>query len=152
MAVDLDELFYKNYPSDFHIYLVTILKNILDNNDCLPELLKGVEGINQDDVRKSIKIQIRAMYYQSIETLFELVFALERILKNKNQREGLWYNLSNSPYKKNYERISRGEFAFLDEKFTIEDVQKNKLEVSLAYYIFFFNFELNVKPRASNRR
>lgn len=143
MMIDLDEMFYKNYPADFHIYLVTILKNILDNKNHFQALLKGVEGINEDDVKKTLKIQIRAMYYQSVETLFELIFAIERILKNKNQRQGLWYTLSNSPYKQNYDRISRKEFAFLDEKYVIEDVQKNRLEVSLAHYIFFFNFELN---------
>lgn len=143
MNIDLDDLFYRNYPADFHIYLVTILKNIIDSQNHFPVLLKGIEGINEDDVKKTLKIQIRVLYYQSIETLFELIFAIERVLKNKNQRQGLWYTLSNSPYKQNYNRISRKEFAFLDEKYVIEDVQKNRLEVSLAHYIFFFNFELN---------
>lgn len=145
MAIDLDELFYTNYPADFHIYLVTILNNILDNDHLMPVLLKGVEGINEKAVKKSLKIQLRAMYYQSIETLFELIFALERILNSNVQRSGLWYNLSKSPYRENFKRISKKEFAFLDRNYTIEDVQKNELTVSLAHYIFFFNFKLDPK-------
>lgn len=143
MKIDLDDLFYRNYPADFHIYLVTLLKNIIDNPNNFSVLLKGIESINEDDVKKTLKIQIRVLYYQSIETLFELIFAIERVLKNKNQRQGFWYTLSNSPYKQNYNRISTKEFSFLDEKYIIEDVKKNRLEVSLAHYIFFFNFEFN---------
>ena len=37
----------------------------------------NIEGYNEKDFRRVIKGEIRQTYFHSIETLFELIFALE---------------------------------------------------------------------------
>lgn len=103
--------FYRTFMTDFFLYKQVIYKNILDNYDeAEPLVLKGVTGQIKADVLKVLKSSIRVTYYHSIETLFEIMFAIEsgiRTHPNPHQDELILQRLSNSDFQKNFQRIEK---------------------------------------------
>ena len=113
------------------------LHNLIEN---LPELqsviLNGIDDVDIDDYIKSLRVEIRATYYQAVETLFELIFSLEPrngIIDNEN----VWYFLSTSNGRANYDiikKIAGGDTSFLDR----EVVAGKDITVPFVRYLFFF--------------
>jgi hypothetical protein len=99
-------------------------------------MLEGLEGVSQKDYEKSLCVEIRATYFQAIETLFELMFSLEPrsgIIDNEN----VWYYLSISKGPANYKtiaEIANGETKFLDR---IVNASKS-IKVPFVQYLFYF--------------
>ncbi len=85
--------FYKQYPIDHWIYKVTIFKNIIDNYDSISATILGdlVDVIDKDCINM-LKAEIHFTYFQIIEALFELIFALE-----KRKDKLLWLFITISP-------------------------------------------------------
>ena len=125
--------FYQKYPIDHWIYKISIFKNIIDNYDTLKDsLLKGLEDIIDVDCINMLKAEIHFTYFQMVEALFELIFALE-----KTKDKLLWVFLSISPFKANFKRISRiakGNTSFLFKEVEIPSGSK----VPFIQYVFYF--------------
>src|SRR5688572_8268271 len=95
--------FYTSYQYDYYIYKMMTYHSILDNIDKFKEeiLRESVSGFIKEDFQRMLKSEIRQTLYHSIETVFELIFAL--LPKNTSQLEdiNILANLSNSDWRKN---------------------------------------------------
>lgn len=137
--------FYRTYMVDYFLYKQAIYKNILDNYEELePKILKGVNGQVKADVVKTLKSSIRLTYYHCIETLFEIVFALDKGIvheKNHHQDELILQRLSNSDFRKNFKRIEdmalpgSAELAGFDKTISLDVVGE---DISILRYIFYY--------------
>lgn len=130
--------FYKYYQIDHWIYKAAMLKRIIENFDSVKDIiLKNVIDVIDKDCINMLKAEIHFTLFQMIETLFELIFALE-----KRDDKNLWLNLSftqstsRNSYKR-IEKISKGEIDFLDIPVKIPSGK----EIPLIYYIFYFGIE-----------
>lgn len=125
--------FYKHYPIDHWIYMARMLKNLIENFDSVKEIiLKNLIDVVDKDCINMLKAEIHFTYFQIIEALFELIFALE------NRKDKLlWFYISFSPYKKNFRRI--GKVASRNTDFLFNDVELlfGKV-IPLIQYIFYF--------------
>jgi hypothetical protein len=129
--------FFSSYLVDHFLYKQYALFNIVEKYASLKDqVLDGLAEIEDDKVLKSLRLEIRATYFQAIETLFELIFSLEprrNIIDNRN----IWYFLSTSQWRKNYKRIKRiaaGDTAFLDRAV----VAGKNLKIPFLQYLFYF--------------
>lgn len=125
--------FYRYYPSDHWIYKATMLKNILENYENVKDILNlEIVDVIDDDYKKMMKAEIHFAYFQMVEALFELIFALEKYDDKK-----LWLHLSLSrghQLKKRIPKIAKGELDFLDQMITL----KGGYELPFIQYVFFF--------------
>ncbi|MBA7549602.1 hypothetical protein ES705_42092 [subsurface metagenome] len=82
--------------------------------------------------QRKLKAEIHFTYFQIIEALFELIFALE------NRKDKLlWFYISFSPYKKNFRRIGKVASGITDFLFKDVDLPFGKV-IPLIQYIFYF--------------
>ncbi len=129
--------FFSSYLVDHYHYKLFTLYNALDKLPKLKhDILDGLDSVDEADYQKSLRLEIRATYFQAIETLFELIFSLDPrddVVDNRH----IWYFLSTAQWRENYNRISliaQGDTAFLDRIIT---AGKN-LEVPYIQYLFYF--------------
>ena len=125
--------FYKHYPIDHWIYKARMLKNLIENFDSVKEiLLKDLIDVVDKDCINMLKAEIHFTYFQIIEALFELIFALE------NRKDKLlWFYISFSPYKKNFRRIGKVASGITDFLFKDVELPFGKV-IPLIQYIFYF--------------
>lgn len=136
------KVFYTSYASDYHLYKLATLKSILtDIPKFEKEFLQNmVTGTNESRYTRFIKSEIRMTCFHAIETLFELIFALQP-KGNELQDEKLMKVLSTVNFSENYKKIDRiakdeDGLNFLDS--TCE-YQGNSPVWS---YIFYFGYSL----------
>lgn len=94
------QLFYDNY---FHEYFKTrmlTLRHFLQHQDEYIHFLCNNNDLERDKIINSLKLEIRGTYFHAIETLFELMFAIEG-----NNDESIWHRLASADGRKNFERI-----------------------------------------------
>lgn len=137
--------FYRNFMVDYFLFKQATYKNILDNfEEAQPIVLKDVTEYLKEDYFKSIKSSIRITYFHSIETLFELIFAIEGGIReevNEHKDETILARLANSNFRKNFERIARiaegdeNELSKWDELFQFESMNE---KISLLRYTFYY--------------
>jgi hypothetical protein len=102
-----------------------------------PRSLKGLDEIDYAAYAKSLRLEIRATYFQAIETLFEFIFSLEP-RENVIDNRRIWYFLSTSRWRDNNERIARiakSDTSFLDREITAGKM----LTVPFIQYLFYFD-------------
>jgi len=130
--------FYKYYPIDHWIYKANMFKNIIENFDTVKEIiLKNLIDVIDNDCINMLKAEIHFILFQMIETLFELIFALE---KRDDKNLWLYLSLTQSTSRKRYkriERISKGEVDFIDNPVILPSGR----EIPLIYYIFYFGID-----------
>src|SRR5687767_4849837 len=94
--------FYRSFMVDFFLYKQATYKNIIDNFEKLePLVLKDVFDYKKDEYLNAIKSSIRVTYFHCIETLFEIIFAIEAGIRsepNEHQDELILRRLSNSDF------------------------------------------------------
>ncbi|HUI29717.1 MAG TPA: hypothetical protein VLX91_05835 [Candidatus Acidoferrales bacterium] len=129
--------FFSGYLIDHFLYKQYTLFNALEK---LPELkskiLDGLVEINEAEYAKTLRLEIRATYFQAIETLFELIFSLEPRSNVIDNRQ-VWYFLSTSRWRENYKRIesiAASDTAFLDQEINANE----NLKVPFIQYLFYF--------------
>lgn len=137
--------FYKAFLVDFFILKQATYKNILDNFDKVePIILNGVEQYAKEDYLNTLKSSIRVTYFHCIETLFEIMFAIEagiRSEENERQDELILQRLLNSDYRKNFKRISkiasgdRDALAAFDDKIYLK---RTGHDMSVLQYLFYY--------------
>lgn len=133
------KLFYKTYLKDYHKTKAIYLKKIIDN---LPKYEleffdKELSETDRIEFKRILKSDLRQTYFHSIETFFELFFALNPKGKKFFDDEFVLFKLTNAKWSKNYEKIQ--EIAdnpklldFLDEKITFLDYS-----ISIGHYLFY---------------
>lgn len=143
-----DQDFYQGYIYDYYVYKIITLKEILLNKDKFYEeyLSKSINGYKSEDYSRVIKSEIRQTYFHSIETLFELIFAIYDFEKNDFFDFDIFFRLSNSNMKKNYSRINDfskkvDSLDFLNKK-TLNSQGK---EIEIGRHLFYFGLDENSK-------
>ena len=92
--------FYLNYQIDYWSYKIAMLKNVFDNfHEVKNTIYKGLTDTNDEDFLLMIKTDLHFLYFQVIEALFELIFALE-----KGDERYIWFHMS-FPDGNHYNRI-----------------------------------------------
>jgi hypothetical protein len=139
--------FFNSYLVDHFAYKQEALLFLHDHfQDLKTQLQEGMPDINEEQFLRTLRVEIRSNYFQAIETLFELIFALEprgSVIDNRN----LMYLLSTSDWRGNYDRILRiagGDLAFLDRIVTAGP----RVSVSFNQYLFFFGIVDNMMTQA----
>ena len=133
------EQFYSLYQYDYYVYKIVSLNSILENSNEFREKFIGnkIEKFEIKDFERVIKNEIRQTYFHSIETVYELIFALEPSKTGFEDLE-LLPNLIKSNWRKNYKRIDsisedESKLNFLDDELEI-----NEYVISLAQYLFYY--------------
>ena len=130
--------FFKLYQVDYWLYKQSMLKFYLDSYDELKEnsqeLIKKVDDV---DYINMLKLEIHFTYFQMIEALFELIFAVETAYEKKND-EGLWFYLSFSDWGNNYDRIKK--ISNRNEKILYKKVETDN-QMSFIQYVFQFVYD-----------
>lgn len=136
------KIFYQTYLKDFHRIKVTYLKKILDN---LPQYEQDFFGKDlteeeRKDFSFTLMSDLRQTYFHSIETFFDLFFALNPRGKEQYDDEYVLFRLTNSNWTDTYtqiKEIAKNETAldFLDEKIIFSG-----FEITIGQYIFYMGF------------
>jgi hypothetical protein len=131
--ISLQREFYKTYDPDYWLYKIMLLKNSHDNfEDIKNTLVKNTEDFVDQDFKRVIRTELHFLYFQMMETLFEIIFAVYE----KDNRD-LWLSLTFSDYRENYKRIS--DLNDYSDIFTQK--RKDEKEISVLQWIFYFDFK-----------
>jgi hypothetical protein len=136
--------FYEAYLYDYHIIKIKQLYHSLNNIDeYISTMYNNQEPyiINDKNLKERIELQLRIdmrmTMFHSIETLFELIFALIKINGEERNEDELIQMLSNSDFKKNYSEIKKisidkNYLNLLDDIILIKGFKTTKLD-----YLFY---------------
>ncbi|MFA5127131.1 MAG: hypothetical protein WC465_04030 [Patescibacteria group bacterium] len=135
---DIDSLqkeFYQMYDPDYWLYRIMLLKNSHDDFDQLKSsLTKNTEKTIDKDFRRVMRTEMHFLYFQMIETLFEIIFAV-----SESDNRDLWLALTFSDFRNNYKKIAelndRSEI-FIERIKT--EVDGKQTEVPALRWIFYF--------------
>lgn len=143
----IQDEFYKIYDPDYWLYKINLLKNCHDNFDEIKEVLtKEMSETVDGDYKRVLRTELHFTYFQMIETLFEIVFAV-----SKHDNKYLWLALTfsndrKSPFYsdiyKEIEQLSRRSNLFSNK--TKIKIGNNETEVSLLRWIFYFVYPLKL--------
>ncbi|MDD5068950.1 MAG: hypothetical protein PHN89_05155 [Candidatus Pacebacteria bacterium] len=135
---DLDGLqkeFYRMYDPDYWLYRIMLLKNSHDNFDQLKSnLTKNTEETVDKDFKRVIRTEMHFLYFQMIETLFEIIFAV-----SESDNRDLWIALTFSNFRDNYKKIA--ELNDCSEIFVEKmktEIDGKQTEVPVLRWIFYF--------------
>lgn len=133
------KIFYDTYLTNYHGTKATYLRHILDNIEKfeIEFFKKKLHGDKKDAFRRTIKSDLRQTYFHSIESFFELFFALNPKGKRVLDDENVLFNLTNSKWQENYRRIK--EIADNDKvlDFLDEEIEVMGKQVTIGNYIFY---------------
>ncbi len=146
MLLKQPEQFYKYCLVDYWKYKIIALANAVIKYGKLKfELLEDVEDISDEDCIMAFKMEIHFTYFQIVESLFNMIFAL---LKKQIDNRKLWFYLSyfsrRDVSNKAYEaikKIAKGDTGIFDQQV----VAGPNLEIPFVQYLFYFggSFEVN---------
>jgi hypothetical protein len=137
----LQKEFYRDFDLDYWLYKIVLLKNTHDNFNLLSTSLeKQIDQFSSDDCKRMIRTEMHFLYFQMVESLFEIIFAV----MEKDNRD-LWITLSFSNWRSNYEKISN--LTDSSELFirNIRKVDENN-ELPLLQWIFYFIYKTRMTP------
>ncbi len=130
--------FYRYYPVDHWIYKVNMLNNLIENYDLHKDIIcEGLIEVIDKDCINMLKAEVHFILFQMIETLFELIFALE---KRDDKKLWLYLSITQSTSRKRYkriEKIGKGEINFINKLIKLP----NGREIPLIYYLFYFGIK-----------
>ena len=135
---DAEEFFYLHYNPDHWLTRLALLRA---GHDRLEEFRKLVPDdlpeVDQETMKRVLRAEVHFMYFQMVETLFELVFAAQR-----GDPRDLWRVLTLAPFRRNFERIRRwaeGKEAEIPLLGPVRVEQGNRTWVMpLVQYAFYF--------------
>ncbi|MBN1483784.1 MAG: hypothetical protein JXA37_03605 [Chloroflexia bacterium] len=138
--------FYRLYQVDYWQYKLALLNSAIHNYESAKELIQhDFADIDDRDYTRMLRAELHFTYFQMVETLFEMVFALE-----KQDDLNLWYHLSFSKWRENYSRIQ--DIAGHKVGFLREEVELNQdVKIPLIQYIFCFRYSLNLSSAEMQR-
>lgn len=146
---DLDSVqkeFFMTYDCDYWLHKMHMLKNCHDYYDEVEEHLNyDLKNVDHDNYKKMLRTELHFLYFQMIETLFEIIFAI-----SSHDNRDLWIALTFSGdrqtdfYSDAYIKIK--DFAedkleypsFYSELSAI--INNKKIKISLLRWIFYYNY------------
>lgn len=131
----LQKEFYKTYDPDYWLYKIGLLKNCHDNFDGIKKSLSnGLNEIVDEDYKRMIRTEMHFLYFQMVETLFEIIFAI-----SKHDGRNLWLELTISNWKENYKQVADlSEMSHLFTGTIRTEIADNEIEISLLRWILYF--------------
>lgn len=152
--------FFSTYDEDYWLHKIFLLKNCHDLYDTLKEHLnRDLEDVDHDKYKKMLRTEVHFLYFQMIETLFEIIFAIA-----SHDNRDLWIALSFSGdrqtnfYSDAYRKIKDfSEDRLIDPRFNSEIstiMQNKKVDMPLLRWVFYFHYpttlseeewEMNIK-------
>ena len=131
------KMFYEKYQVDYWGFKIQILKNIIDDFQNLKSsILSNITDINDSDAILTIKTDLHFTYFQMIESLFELIFAIEYF-----DEENIWHYISFSKLD-NYNKIkelAEGNTELFDKTVPLRRTSdKKKINLPFIEYVFYF--------------
>jgi len=141
---DLDGLqkeFYRSYDPDYWLYRIHLLKNCHDNFDNIKSTLtKKIEEVMGDDYKRMLRTELHFLYFQMIETLFEIIFAI-----SEHDNRDLWVALTFSNdrstyyYSDAYKKIAGlKEYSDIFTRKIRVELKDKKIEIPLLRWILYF--------------
>lgn len=141
--------FFKLYQVDYWLYKQSMLKGYLDSYDELKEdFQRLVKKVDDVDYINMLKLEIHFTYFQMIEALFELIFAVETAYEKKDD-QSLWFYLSFSDWRKNLRRIEN--ISNRNESILYKQVGKDN-QRSFLQYIFQFIYDPVLDPALNEKQ
>lgn len=130
--------FYQMYDPDYWLYKIMLLKNSHDDFDNLKSsLTKNTKESVDKDFKRVMRTELHFLYFQMIETLFEIIFAVY-----ENDNRDLWVALTFSDFRENYKRIS--ELNDHSDLFTQKRKNGQDKEISMLRWVFYFVYNLKL--------
>lgn len=135
---DLDSLqkeFYKTYNPDYWLYKISLLKNCHYDFDNVKNVLKDDLGdVVDDDYKRTLRTEMHFLYFQMVETLFEIIFVV-----SKHDNRDLWLALTFSNWQNNYNEIAKlSDISYLFTSKIKTTISGNEIEIPLLRWIFYF--------------
>jgi len=148
---DLDNLqkeFYRMCDPDYWLYRIMLLKNSHDDFEKLkPSLTKNTEEAIDKDFQRVIRTELHFLYFQMVETLFEIIFAVSR-----HDNRDLWVALTFSNdrdtpfYSQTYKEIAKlNNFSEIFTKTIKTKIKDKATEIPLLRWIFYFIYPTKLK-------
>lgn len=147
----LQNEFYREYNVDYWLYKITLLKDSHDNYENVKQYLtKNLKDPSDEDFKRTMRTEMHFLYFQMIETLFEIIFAVA-----SHDNRDLWLALTFSNerntafYSDTYNHIrelSENTVNFLKffKRNVVTKLGKNKESMPLTQWLFYFIAELDV--------
>lgn len=137
----LQKEFYRMYDPDYWLYRIMLLKNSHDDFDQLKlSLIKNTKEAVDKDFRRVIRTELHFLYFQMIETLFEIIFAI-----SKHDNRDLWVALtfsndSKTPfYSETYKKIANlNNFSNLFTEKIKTEIDSKTVDIPALKWIFYF--------------
>lgn len=155
---DIDNLqkeFFRTYDPDYWLCKIVLLKNSNDNYSKIYKNLKtDLPEINDELFKRMTRTEMHFLYFQMIESLFEIIFA---IIEHNNR--DLWLALTFSNDKKTeyysncYNKIKDfAEGSYIEFKnyfFSLNNItlQNKEIEMPLLRWIFYFNYQFEMSEK-----
>jgi len=135
---DAEEFFYLHYNPDHWLTRLALLRAGHDHTEEFRKLVPNeLPEVDQETMKRVLRTEVHFMYFQMVETLFELVFAAQR-----GDPRDLWRVLTLAPFTRNFERIRRwadGKEAEIPLLGPVRVEQGNRTWIMpLAQYVFYF--------------
>jgi len=126
------EIFYKLYPYDFWQNKANMLKSKIDKKSGASDDV-GIFGQGSDQKRyqRMLMYELHFTYFQQVEALFELLFALQ----NKDDKH-IWLYLSNSNWQENFKKIKKIGYGELDLDSQIVELKNGETRSFLEWAFY----------------
>lgn len=131
--------FYQSYQKDYHKIKASYLKGLMDNMSDFESTLfgKGVDDEDREEIRRTLKSDLRQTYFHSIETFFELFFALNPKDQKKLDPDNVLFRLTYSRGSETYDKINEIAKNNLTLEFLDEKIEYLDHTISIGQYIFY---------------
>jgi hypothetical protein len=147
MVFDKPEIFYKQFPYKYWLFKAEMLYNMIDDDasdfhdkDGNLEALGG----SAKEFKQMLKYELHFTYYHQAEALFELIFALEKVLGDSKY---IWLEMSNQKasdmrkFGKKINRLANGSDELRDKKINLTDGR----DISFYEWLLFDAFVPEIK-------
>jgi len=134
------KIFYKTYLHDYHKFKSILLKSVLDNSSKFEFEIFGetLEKEDSEAFKKTLKSDLRQTYIHSIETFFEIFFTLAPSEKLEFDDLNVLFNLTNSKWQINYEKIKKIASGEMSLDFLTNKIDFHGNEITIGHYLFYY--------------
>jgi hypothetical protein len=133
-------IFYKTYLDDFHKFKATLYKKVLEDLPKYEMEMFGqeLEKEKRDAFRRTIKSDLRQTYFHSIESFFEIFFALNPNDKPNFDDLNILFNLTNSKWQVNYDKIIKIASGDMSLDFLDDELTYDGHVTTVGHYLFYY--------------
>jgi len=150
----IQQEFYKSYDLEYWFNKIELLFNVHENfNKIEKNINLFYENKNVENLKRMLRTEIHFTYFQMIETLFEIIFAI-----SEHNNKYLWLALTFSNdrktdfYSNAYTKINKFSKGTLHKPdfgklVKVELANKEIMEIPLLRWIYYFIFPTDMTPR-----